>query len=407
MYSSHRTLVLSLLFVICIHALAAQTGGPRFALVIGNSGYTGLPQLRNPANDAHDVAEVLGKLGFSVTPLYDGTRKQMDQAIAAFRESLSSDRSSEGFFYYAGHGVQAKGANYLIPIGADIRSEADLDDEAVNLQRVLGNIEEAQNRVNVVILDACRDNPLPASSRSAARGLAVVASAPPESIVLFSTAQNQTAADGEGRNSPFAAALVKYLPEPGDISRTIKLVTAEVKRATGSVQTPFQYTSLDFDYELNRVPAPAPAPALVGTASAGTAEAKNYKVGDTGPAGGIIFYDKGTKTDGWEFLEVARNDLGRMNWTKAVQACANFNGGGFLDWKLPDNEQLDLLYQNLQNKGLGDFAPNPYWSSSVYDSGNAFRMHFGGGRLLGKKTYHRKEDDAGGWVRPIRAFSPD
>jgi len=249
------------LFTLRPLGLEAQTGGPRYALVIGNSDYSGMPRLRNPANDAHDVAEVLGKLGFGVTPLYDGTRKQMNQAIIAFRESLASDRSSEGFFYYAGHGVQAKGVNYLIPVGSDIRSEADLDDEAVSLQRVLGSIEEARNRVNVVILDACRDNPLPAASRSAARGLAVVAAAPPESVVLFSTAQNQTAADGEGRNSPFAAALVKYLPESGDISRTVKLITAEVKRVTGAAQTPFQYTSLDFDYELNRGAPVAPVPA--------------------------------------------------------------------------------------------------------------------------------------------------
>jgi formylglycine-generating enzyme required for sulfatase activity len=257
------------LFGISLLGLVAQTNAPRYALVIGNSDYSGMPRLRNPANDARDVAVVLGKLGFAVTPLYNGSRRQMNQAIVAFRESLASDRTSEGFFYYAGHGVQAKGVNYLIPVGSDIRSEADLDDEAVSLQRVLGSIEEARNRVNVVILDACRDNPLPAASRSAARGLAVVASAPSESVVLFSTAQNQTAADGEGRNSPFAAALVKYLPEAGDISRTIKLVTAEVKRATGSAQTPFQYTSLDFDYQLNRgavtAPSPTPAPAVATT----------------------------------------------------------------------------------------------------------------------------------------------
>jgi branched-chain amino acid transport system substrate-binding protein len=255
-------------------AAAAQTA-PRYALVIGNSGYTSMPRLRNPSNDAHDVAEVLNRLGFSVTPLYDCTRKQMNQAIMAFRESLASDRASEGFFYFAGHGVQARGVNYLIPVGADIRTEADLDDEAVSLQRVLGSIEEARNRVNIVILDACRDNPLPAASRGAARGLAVVASAPPESVVLFSTAQNQTASDGDGRNSPFASALVKYLPEPGDISRTIKLITAEVKRATGSAQTPFQYTSLDLDYRLNRgaespTPTPAPATTLTVTRSYGS-----------------------------------------------------------------------------------------------------------------------------------------
>jgi formylglycine-generating enzyme required for sulfatase activity len=267
---------LALCLVCFVSSLVAQASAPRYALVIGNSDYTGMPRLRNPVNDARDVAAVLDKLGFAVTPLYNGSRKQMNQAIVAFRESLASDRASEGFFYYAGHGVQAKGVNYLIPVGSDIRSEADLDDEAVSLQRVLGSIEEARNRVNVVILDACRDNPLPAASRSAARGLAVVASAPPESVVLFSTAQNQTAADGEGRNSPFAAALVKYLPESGDISRTIKLVTAEVKRATGAAQTPFQYTSLDFDYQLNRgaaaasAPAPAVATTLTVTRSYGT-----------------------------------------------------------------------------------------------------------------------------------------
>jgi len=261
MRCSPITLVVLSLFMLSSLGLCAQTSGPRYALVIGNSDYTAMPRLRNPANDARDVVEVLGRLGFAVTPLYNGTRKQMNQAIMAFREALASDRSSEGFFYYAGHGVQAKGVNYLIPVGSDIRSEADLEDEAVSLQRVLGSIEEARNRVNVVILDACRDNPLPAASRSAARGLAVVAAAPPESVVLFSTAQNQTAADGEGRNSPFAAALVKYLPASGDISRTIKLVTAEVKRATGAAQTPFQYTSLDFDYQLNRAVAAAPMPA--------------------------------------------------------------------------------------------------------------------------------------------------
>ena len=285
-----------MLLGLCVFDLAAQVPGPRYALVIGNAEYTGMPRLRNPANDARAVGDELGALGFAVTRLYDGTRKQMNQAIMAFRESLAADRASEGFFYYAGHGVQAKGVNYLVPVGSDIRSEADLDDEAVSLQRVLGNIEEAHNRVNVVVIDACRDNPLPAASRSAARGLAVVASAPPESVVLFSTAQNQTAADGDGANSPFALALVKYLSQPGDISRTVKLVTAEVKRATGLAQTPFQYTSLDFDYDLNRsaiagaatpLPAAVVAPSAAPTAT--KAAVKPPKLGDSF-AGGLVFY---------------------------------------------------------------------------------------------------------------------
>jgi hypothetical protein len=246
------TIVIPLLALLLLSPspIAAQVAGKKVALVIGNGDYTDMPELKNPVSDATDVAAVLKSLGFEVTGLYNANRRQIDKAITAFRQSLAQDRQSEGFFYYAGHGVQAKGANYLIPVGADISSEADLDDEAVGLQRILGNIEEAGNRVNIVVLDACRNNPLPAEARSAERGLAVVASAPPESIVLFSTAANETALDGEGRNSPFAKALLDHLADPGDIGTTIRAVTAEVKSLTNGKQTPFQYTSLDFPVSL-------------------------------------------------------------------------------------------------------------------------------------------------------------
>jgi hypothetical protein len=227
-----------------------QPEGERVALVIGNGNYSGMPQLKNPVSDATDISDKLKGLGFEVTSIYDANRKQMDQAVTEFREMLSRDRQSEGFFYYAGHGIQSNGVNYLIPTGADISSDADLEDEAVSLQRVLDNIEEAGNRVNIVVLDACRNNPLPVKVRSAERGLAIVASAPPESIVLFSTAANQTALDGDGRNSPFAKALLDHMADPGDITNTIKLVTSEVKNLTAGKQAPFQYTSLDLDFSL-------------------------------------------------------------------------------------------------------------------------------------------------------------
>jgi len=229
----------------------AQAGNRRIALVIGNAEYSGLPKLRTPVNDTEDVAAMLKRLGFEVTTLRNVNRKEIDRAVSAFREALSRDKQSEGFFYYAGHGVQANGLNYLIPVGAEIESDADLEGEAVGLQRVLANMEDAGNRVNVVVVDACRDNPLPARTRSAGRGLAVVSSTPPESVVLFSTAANEVAADGDGRNSPFAKALIDHLADPGDVLATIKSVTAEVKGLTGGKQTPFQYTSLDLSYELN------------------------------------------------------------------------------------------------------------------------------------------------------------
>ncbi|MDA8409204.1 MAG: caspase family protein [Treponema sp.] len=136
---------------------------------------------------AKAVADALAGIGYRVTPLCDATRKGIDQAIAAFHDALAADRKSEGFFYCAGYGAQANGVNYLISVGAEINTSANLDDEGVSLLRLLGNLEEGRNRVNV--------------------------------IVLFSTAEGQVAQNGEGRNSPFASALVAHLSNPGDSAR--------------------------------------------------------------------------------------------------------------------------------------------------------------------------------------------
>jgi len=241
------------LLLVPLFFLAAQVPaiGTRHALVIGNSNYAGMPRLKNPVNDAADIAAVLAQLGFEVTLLTDASRRQMNQAIIAFRETLAQNRQSEGIFFFAGHGVQSKGMNYLIPVGADIRAEVDLDDEAVSAQKILGSLEEARNRVNFVILDACRDSPLPGTLRSSARGLAVVTSAPPETLVLYSTAAGQTAFDGEGRNSPFTQALLAHLADAGDVTQTVKVVTGEVKKATGGRQTPYVYMGLSVDFEIN------------------------------------------------------------------------------------------------------------------------------------------------------------
>ena len=240
-------LAIPLLFL----AAQAPAANPRFALVIGNSSYSGMPRLKNPVNDAADLAAALKQLGFNVTLLANASRKAMNQAIVAFREALAQDRQSEGVFFFAGHGVQSKGVNYLIPVGADIQSEVDLDDEAVSAQKILGSLEEARNRVNLVILDACRDNPLPSSLRSSARGLAVVTAAPSETLILYSTAAGQTASDGEGRNSPFAHALIAHIADVGDVTQTVKVVTGEVKKATGGQQTPYVYMGLSVDFALN------------------------------------------------------------------------------------------------------------------------------------------------------------
>lgn len=265
-----RTASLSLVLLsIPLFCLSAQapSSNSRFALVIGNSDYTSMPKLKNPANDAADLTAALKRLGFKVTLLTNTSRKAMNQAIVAFREALAQDRQSEGVFFFAGHGVQARGVNYLIPVGADIQAEVDLEDEAVSAQKILGSLEEARNRVNLVILDACRDNPLPSTLRSSTRGLAVVTSAPPETLILYSTAAGQTAADGEGRNSPFAEALLGHIGDAGDVTQTVKVITGEVKKTTKGQQIPYVYMGLSVDFALNppkggaqaRAPTSAPA----------------------------------------------------------------------------------------------------------------------------------------------------
>jgi uncharacterized caspase-like protein len=229
---------------------------PRYALVIGNSSYESLPSLANPERDAKAMAQALNNLGFNVVALYNISRKEMNQAIITFREDLSQNALSEGIFFYAGHGVQSsKGENYLLPSDGKIKAESDLEDEAVRTQKILDSLNEARNRVNLVILDACRDNPLPSSVRSSGfRGLAAATVAPPETIVLYSTAAGQTASDGipGSQNSPFVVAFLKYISEPGDITRTIKLIIGEVKSSTPEQQTPYVYSNLSKDFNLNR-----------------------------------------------------------------------------------------------------------------------------------------------------------
>jgi len=257
--------LISLVIALCA-PLALGAESPRYALVIGNGAYADFGKLKNPVNDATDVAAALKKLGFQVQLLTDASRKQMNQGLNDFYDKLVQDPASEGFFWYAGHGVQSKGENYLVPIGSEIRREADLEDEAVSVRKITALLDDARNRVNVVVLDACRNNPIPTVGRSGARGLTVVSAAPPESVIMYSTGAGQVAADGSGRNSPFAQAFLTYLAQPGDITATIKAITAETKRLTGGSQVPYLYSSLTVDFALARgsAAAAAPKPAIAG-----------------------------------------------------------------------------------------------------------------------------------------------
>lgn len=219
---------------------------PRIALVIGNARYAGtLGNLANPVSDAHAVAAALQVAGFQVVELDDADQRTMKRAIIAFGQRLNAaGRASTGLFYYAGHGVQSRGVNFLLPVGASIETEADIDVEAVAADTVLRQMEEAGVSTSIVILDACRNLPVQRVYRDGTRGLARM-EAPNGSFVAYSTAPGSVAADGKGTNSPFATALVAEIAKPGQqIEITFKNVRRAVQIATGGKQTPWDSSSL-------------------------------------------------------------------------------------------------------------------------------------------------------------------
>ena len=223
--------------------LAAQE--KRIALVIGNGAYKSDP-LRNPVNDATDIAGALEGLGFSVSLKTDADQRNMKQAIRVFGKQLR--KGGVGLFYFAGHGVQVRGINYLIPTGAQIESEADVEYEAVDAGRVLAQMEEAENSLNIIILDACRDNPFARSFRSSGRGLAKM-DAPTGSILAYATAPGSIASDGPGRNGLYTTALLKHMMTPGlEIGRLFRQVRIDVLGSSGKKQVPWEASSLTGDF---------------------------------------------------------------------------------------------------------------------------------------------------------------
>ena len=239
---------------------AAAAGEHRVALVIGNSDYKTAP-LKNPVNDARAMASALRNLGFEVLTGENVSRKAMLQRLREFRDKLGPD--SVGLFYYAGHGIQVKGQNYLIPTDAAVRSEAEIDEESVNLAHLLDRLDEAKNSINIVILDACRDNPFARSFRSASRGLAQV-DAPTGTLIAYATAPGRTAADGDGANGLYTEEMLRVLRTPGlKVEDVLKRVRAGVVQRTNGVQTPWDASSLIGDfYFIPPVPVAAPqAPA--------------------------------------------------------------------------------------------------------------------------------------------------
>ncbi len=258
--SAFRVRIAAAFALITCGAVLASTAGAavperRVALVIGNSAYTAVPPLANPMRDAKGVSAALKRLGFEVVEGYDLKMDDMTNVVRQFAQKL--DGAKAGLVYYAGHGIAVGDENYLIPVDASLRSEADLDFRAVNVQLVLRQMQRDE-RVNIVILDACRDNPfaaqLAAKSRAVTRGLTPIETQSASGILIaFATDPRATALDGErDGHSPFTDALLKHIETPEvSITTVMDRVRADVWEATGKKQKPWTNSSIIGEFKLN------------------------------------------------------------------------------------------------------------------------------------------------------------
>ncbi len=274
--------ILAAFAALCLFAVAfgPAQAEPRVALVVGNSNYgKEIGSLANPVNDAAAMAAALQQTGFQVIKVTDADQKKMKRAIRDFGDKLNAaGPTATGLFFYAGHGVQIQGANYLVPIGADISKEGDVDIESVSADDVLKQMEFAGTRVSIVVLDACRNNPMQRGFRSATRGLAPM-QATQGSFIAYSTSPGDVAADGQGKNSPYTTALVKTIVQPGvGIEEAFRVVRTEVMAATKDKQVPWDSSSLTAPFFFKPAQfttaseaAPAPAPTKPAATSAAPA----------------------------------------------------------------------------------------------------------------------------------------
>lgn len=304
---------------------AVQAAEKRIALVVGNSNYEFGP-LKNPVNDAALMADALAAAGFEVALEIDASQIRMKRAIQGFGEKLEkAGKDGVGLFFYAGHGIQSRGVNYLIPVGAQVRREADLEPEAVSASWVLGEMEFAGNRLNIVILDACRNNPLARGFRSGGSGLARM-DAPAGSLIAHSTAPGATARDGDGLNSPYTAALAEAIRIPGlKIEESFKRARLAVMKATSEEQVPWESSSLTGDFVFRPGTAgatlsPSPPPASAPPRHDTMVEVAFWKSIETSenPADFQAYLDKYGR-DG-TFTVLARNRLGTLTQKPAPGA---------------------------------------------------------------------------------------
>jgi hypothetical protein len=259
---SFRIFLAALLTPLILSLPATASAEKRVALVIGNSNYAQAAALPNPVNDANDISAALKRAGFEVILGLDVDKRAFDTKVRNFADLL--ENADAAIFFYAGHGLQVAGRNYLLPVDARVQSERDLDFDAVNLDFVLKQMELARaDKTNIVFLDACRDNPFAGNlarsmgtrSASVGKGLAQVDTGV-GTFIAYSTQPGNVALDGTGRNSPFTAALAKHVAEPGrNLTSVMIEVRKDVLAATDGKQVPWDHSALTGEFYFQKAAA--------------------------------------------------------------------------------------------------------------------------------------------------------
>jgi tetratricopeptide (TPR) repeat protein len=348
----------------------------KYALVIGNGSYKNIENLANPVNDASDVAAGLRRLGYQVDLKTNLGNADMGRAIGDYIRRLAGNPANEGFFWYAGHGVQIEGENYLLPVDISANDSVDIEYGSYPLNRLLRSFEEsARNKLNVVILDACRNNPfknLSGRGRAVGRGLTVVNNLPQDLFVVFSTAAGEIAADGERgrRNSPFAEAFLKYMESPELLHVVISDVTRETLALTGNKQRPFQQGSIISEryYSLNPQGAQAPVqttavrPQTQTTVPTTTVQRTNPPVKP--PEDAVSFFRKGK-----ESYDQKDYDQAIDAYTQAIRLNPNYTEAYY-------NRGSAYYYKKDYDRTIGDFTQairlNPNLATAYNNRGLAY-----------------------------------
>lgn len=226
----------------CLFSRSLSAAETRHALVIGNNAYQHARPLANPRNDAQAVSAKLKTLGFAVIDRSDSTLKEMKLALREFVQAVPAD--GVALVYYAGHGVQIKGTNYLVPVDAQMAEEFEVPDESLSMDAILRGLEGTRSGLNIIVLDCCRDDPFSRSWRGSRsigdKGLVMPADMPQGMFIAYATSPGKTAEDGEAGNSPYTAALLEELGQPGvDFEKVFKNVGAKVVKSTGGKQEPW------------------------------------------------------------------------------------------------------------------------------------------------------------------------